>query len=248
VFLNVLKDTFKNKNSSDFLLPKHDLSQLFAQPATTFLKNNQTNIHLNQRVKSITPTLSGYNVSTKEKTFAASQVIIAMSPVRLRNVLGDLPKLAHVAEQTDSYTYQPIFTIYLQYARDVTLPKPMLGLTGTLSQYIFDRGILCNQPGLMAVVISAEGAHQLLTQDELALRVAQELQAALPLLGKPLWHKVIAEKRATFSCTVNLPRPAHVTPYPQLYLAGDYTYADYPATIEGAVRSGVACADLVCSS
>jgi hydroxysqualene dehydroxylase len=74
------------------------------------------------------------------------------------------------------------------------------------------------------------------------------LQAAFPQLIKPLWHKVIAEKRATFSCNVNLPRPAHVTPYPNLFLAGDYTYADYPATIEGAVRSGVACADLVCNS
>jgi hydroxysqualene dehydroxylase len=248
VFLNVLKDTFKNKNSSDFLLLKHDLSQLFAQPATSFLKNNQANIFLNQRVKRITPTASGYTVSTKEAQFEASQVIIAMSPVRLRNVLGDLPKLAHVAEQADSYTYQPIYTIYLQYPHETKLPKPMLGLAGSLSQYVFDRGILCNQPGLMAVIISAEGAHQLLTQDELALRVAQELQATFPQLQKPLWHKVIAEKRATFSCSVNLPRPSHVTPYPNLYLAGDYTYADYPATIEGAVRSGIACADLVGNS
>ena len=60
-----------------------------------------------------------------------------------------------------------------------------------------------------------------------------------------LMHKVIAEKRATFSCHVNLPRPAHVTPYPRLYLAGDYTYADYPATIEGAVRSGINAANYI---
>jgi hydroxysqualene dehydroxylase len=171
-----------------------------------------------------------------------------MSAVRLGNVIADLPKLTHVAEQTGSYTYQPIYTIYLQYSSDTKLPKPMLGLTGTLSQYVFDRGILCKQLGLMAVIISAEGAHQLLTQDALALRVAQELRDAFPQLQKPLWHKVIAEKRATFSCNVNLPRPAHLTSYNGLYLAGDYTYADYPATIEGAVRSGVACADLVCNS
>ena len=100
----------------------------------------------------------------------------------------------------------------------------------------------------MAVIISAEGKHQQLTQDELALKVAQELKASFPQLAQALWHKVIAEKRATFSCSVNLPRPAHATPYPNLYLAGDYTYANYPATIEGAVRSGVACADLVCNS
>jgi squalene-associated FAD-dependent desaturase len=248
VFLNVLRDTFNNKYSTDFLLPKHDLSQLFSQPIESFLKAHGAKIMLNQRVKNITTSEMGYTVSAKEAQFEASHVIIAMSPVRLRNVIGDLPELSHAAEQADSYKYQPIVTIYLQYARNVTLSAPMLGLTGSLSQWVFDRGILCNQHGLMAVIISAEGEHQQLTQDALALKVAQELQAAFPQLIKPLWHKVIAEKRATFSCTVNLPRPTHVTPYPNLYLAGDYTYANYPATIEGAVRSGVACADLVSNS
>jgi protoporphyrinogen oxidase len=248
VFLNVLKDTFKNKQSSDFLLPKHDLSQLFSQPIASYLNANGTKIELNQRVKSITPNANGYTVTAKAGTFQASHVIVAMSPVRLRNVIADLPKLDLIAKQTESYEYQPIYTIYLQYARDATLAAPMLGLADSLSQYVFDRGILCGQKGLMAVIISAEGEHQKLTQDELALQVAKELQAAFPQLAKPLWHKVIAEKRATFSCNVNLPRPVHATPYPNLYLAGDYTYANYPATIEGAVRSGVACADLVGNS
>ena len=239
VFLNVLRDTFKNKHSTDFLLPKRDLSQLFSQPISSYLNARQATVKLNQRVKSITASPNGYMVSTKEAQYEASHVIIATSPVRLRNVIADLPKLSYVAEQTESYAYQPIYTIYLQYPGSAKLSAPMIGLTGGLSQWVFDRGILCNQSGLMAVIISAEGRHQKLTQDALALRVAQELQAAFPQLAKPLWHKVIAEKRATFSCTVNLPRPAHVTPYPNLFIAGDYTYADYPATIEGAVRSGI---------
>ena len=56
---------------------------------------------------------------------------------------------------------------------------------------------------------------------------------------------MIAEKRATFTCSVGLRRPANQTPIPRLYLAGDYTASDYPATLESAVRSGVACARLV---
>jgi squalene-associated FAD-dependent desaturase len=239
VFLNVLRDTFKNKHSTDFLLPKHDLSQLFSQPIVCYLKAHQATVLHNKRVKNITPNANGYIVATKEEQFEASHVIIAVSPVRLRNVISDLPKLNFVAEQTDKYDYQPIYTIYLQYQRNATLSALMLGLSGGLSQWVFDRGILCGQNGLMAVIISAEGKHQKFTQDELALRVAKELQAVFPQLAKPLWHKVIAEKRATFSCTVNLPRPVHVTPYPNLFIAGDYTYADYPATIEGAVRSGI---------
>ncbi len=239
VFLNVLRDTFKNKHSTDFLLPKHDLSQLFSQPIMRYLKAHQATTLHNKCVKSITPNANGYIVATKEEVFEASHVIIAVSLVQLRNVIGNLPKLSFVAEQTESYEYQPIYTIYLQYQHRAILPAPMLGLTGGLSQWVFDRGILCKQHGLMAVIISAEGKHQKLTQDELALKVVKELQTAFPHLTKPLWHKVIAEKRATFTCKVNLPRPANSTLYSNLFIAGDYTYADYPATIEGAVRSGI---------
>ena len=56
------------------------------------------------------------------------------------------------------------------------------------------------------------------------------------------WHQVIRERRATFSCRPNLPRPAARSARAGLWLAGDYVCADYPATLEAAVRSGVAAA------
>jgi uncharacterized protein with NAD-binding domain and iron-sulfur cluster len=113
---------------------------------------------------------------------------------------------------------------------------------------VFDRGQLCNQKGLLAVIVSASGVHQQLSHDALALEVANEIHQAFPDTPKPLWHKVIAEKRATFSCGPNLARPTNKTLQPRLYLAGDYTYADYPATIEGAIRSGIACANLIANN
>jgi monoamine oxidase len=39
-----------------------------------------------------------------------------------------------------------------------------------------------------------------------------------------------------------LQRPAQQTAHPRLWLAGDYTAGDYPATLEGAVQSGLRCA------
>ena len=95
------------------------------------------------------------------------------------------------------------------------------------------------------MVISAGGAHQGLSHDELARAVQAELAENFHDLGEPLWHQVIAEKRATFSCTPGLARPANLTPVAGLYLAGDYTASDYPATIESAVRSGVQAANLI---
>ena len=66
-----------------------------------------------------------------------------------------------------------------------------------------------------------------------------------PVADNAGWHKVIREKRATFSCRPVIPRPACATSNPRVMLAGDYTWADYPATLEGAVRSGLRAAHLL---
>ncbi len=246
VFFKVLRDAFGGgKNSSDLLLPRLDLSRILAQPMARYVQARQGQVLLGHRVKTIKQTEDGYSISTQSSVFEASHVIIATSPVRLKNVVADLPKLKSIAATIENYTYQPIYTIYLQYGNHVTLGKPMLGLTGTLSQWVFDRGILCGQKGLMTVIISAEGKHQRMEHEVLATYIAQELQDAFPQLKLPLWHQVIAEKRATFTCRTNLPRPANSTLYPNLFIAGDYTYADYPSTIEGAVRSGINAAKLI---
>ncbi|MBI5626698.1 MAG: FAD-dependent oxidoreductase, partial [Nitrosomonadales bacterium] len=92
---------------------------------------------------------------------------------------------------------------------------------------------------------SAEGIHQELPHEQLAQKVIAELREEFGIAAAPEWHKVIAEKRATFCCSPNLHRPSQQTPLPRLLLAGDYTAGEYPATLEGAVMSGVKCADLV---
>jgi squalene-associated FAD-dependent desaturase len=249
VFMNVLKDSFSgNKRNSDLLLPRQDLSQVISQPVAHYIREQGGTIKLNRRIRSLSEVTGGFNLETKDGQHFFSHVIVAVSPARVEKLVGNLPKLGRVVTQTKAYAFQPIYTIYLQYPKDVQLPQVMSGLTGMSGQWVFDRGQLCGQKGLIAVIISAEGKHQKIGQDDLALMVAKELHHAYPQLPKPLWHKVIAEKRATFSCTTHIARPANKTPQPNLFLAGDYTYADYPATIEGAVRSGIKCAKLILNS
>ncbi|HSQ73853.1 MAG TPA: FAD-dependent oxidoreductase, partial [Rubrivivax sp.] len=60
----------------------------------------------------------------------------------------------------------------------------------------------------------------------------------------PVLLRVLAEKRATFRCTAGLVRPP-ASVAPRLVAAGDYVAGPYPATLEGAVRSGEAAAALV---
>ena len=124
----------------------------------------------------------------------------------------------------------------------------MLGFDGCFTQWLFDKGQISGQQGLIAAVISAEGRHQELEHDQLASKVIQELHEQLGIVEMPLWHQVIAEKRATFTCEVNLFRPANKTPLHTVYLAGDFTAGDYPATLEGAVMSGIKAATEILTS
>src|SRR6185369_16191315 len=107
-------------------------------------------------------------------------------------------------------------------------PFPMIGLADGLVQWVFDRGALTGEKGRFACVISAQGDHQQLSHAEVAEQCHRELAAALPALSAPQWSRVIAERRATISCTPSLERMAVETPLRGVYLAGDYTDPDYP--------------------
>lgn len=236
VFLNVLRDSFaQQKQHADLLLAKTDLSALISYPIASYLKQNGSKVHLNSAINSIIATENGYQLQTKEQDYVFKTVILACGPHQLKSFANTLPKLSAL---TEHFSYQPITTVYLQYNHQISLPEPMIGIVNSLSQWVFDRGQICDQKGLIAVVISAHAPFKQ-TQAALAAQVADELKQLFPPLIQPIWHKVITEKRATFACDVALNRPTNTTAYPNLLIAGDYTSGDYPATIEGAIRSGI---------
>jgi squalene-associated FAD-dependent desaturase len=244
IFLNVLRDSFNGARAdSDLLLPAMDFSALFPERAAAFLSLHGGSVQLGVTVDSVRRTGDGFELAAQDGRF--SHVILAVSPHRLSALIAPHAELGEINALVQAFSYQPIYSVFLQYPHGSQLPFSMGGIEATYSQWLFDRGRLCGQDGLIGVVISAAGAHQDLEQDELARRVHAELSAHFPGLGEPRWQRVIAEKRATFSCTVGLRRPVNRTPIPRLYLAGDYTASDYPATLESAVRSGVACAKFV---
>ncbi|WP_047533332.1 hydroxysqualene dehydroxylase HpnE [Methylotenera sp. N17] len=242
VFLNVLRDSFNQKtHDADVLLAKTDLTTLLSAPWADFVTQQSGRILTSTTVKAIRQTEHGYALTTQEEELVFSHVMIATGPHQVKYLTKTLPLLNQATEQ---FAYQPITTVYLQYNKTTRLSQSMLGMVNSTSQWVFDRGQVCGQDGLLAVVISAHADLEM-DQTTLAETIHTELTQAIPQLEKPIWHKVVTEKRATFSCDVNLARPNHQTAYPNLYLAGDYTAGDYPATIEGAVRSGIAAANLI---
>jgi len=172
-------------------------------------------------------------------------VVLAVAPRALADLTSEWPALQAVHRCVSGYTYEPITSIYLQYPDTVALPHSMLGFEQGPGQWVFDRGALTGQHGLLGVVISASAAQRGSDHEALAAAVHAQLQQLLPALPPALWHKVITEKLATFACTPGLARPPTATGAPGVFLAGDHVASDYPATLEGAVRSGQLAASAV---
>lgn len=245
VFLNVLRDSLgAGRAASDLLLARCDLTALFPKPAADYLRACGGHVEIGTAVERVTRDGDGFHVHVQGHARRFDRVICAVAPHRAAPLLADIAELQPTTQQIAALHYEPIHSIWLQFEDSVRLPAPMIGLAGSPAQWLFDREAICGQRGLIGAVISASEEHVGEAQDALAQRVVADIDQAFGPLPKLQWHRVIAEKRATFSCTPGLVRPAAHTPCPGFYLAGDYVDSDYPATIEAAVRSGIAAAGL----
>ena len=256
VFLNVLRDSLGAKRAaSDMLIPRLDLSALLPEAAARYIEQLGGKVVDGIAVKKLTLQQNmqwQLECSGQDSTLADNwdAVIIATGPEHAMRLLDSANVSADISlpqpHMASSFSYEPITTCYLQYGQDTCLPRAFFALADQPSrqhwgQFVFDRGQLQQaQKGLLAVVVSASSEAVELGHDELAKAIALQLAEnfRMPALTKPLWHQIISEKRATFSCTPGLQRPPNHTSIANLLIAGDYTAGDYPATLEAAVRSG----------
>ncbi len=243
LFANVLRDSLGGgRDAADMLLPKCDLGRLFPEPAAAYVAAHGGEVRLSARVSGIQRDGNGWLLACGERGERFDQVVLAIAPQHVPPLLIARPAHEPLLRQLADYDYEPIATAYLAYPAATRLACPMLGLPGPTGQWVFDRGQAGGNDGVFAFVLSAGGAWDRLGDEELCRRLHAELVAAVGPLPAPQWQRVIRERRATFSCRPQLPRPGQQTAERGLWLAGDYTWGDYPATLEGAVRSGVAAA------
>jgi len=248
VFLNVLRDSLGAKRSaSDMLLPRADLSALFPDAASAFLRAHGGAVRTGAKVQALRSIegrlwqvdVSGAAVGGTWSTYF-NGVVLATGAAQAAALLHAVPDCdtTDVCAQLTAFESEAITTVYLQYDAATRLALPFFALLEDpdnyqWGQFVFDRR---QQPRLAGVAAQE--------QDLLAEAVAVQLAAAFqrPELGRPNWFKVITEKRATYASSPGLARPRNASGLPGLALAGDYTAGDYPATLESAVRSGVAAA------
>lgn len=242
VFLRVLQDAiFSGVGSSDLLIPKKDLGALFPQACLKWLRQKGAQIHMGRRFtqEELEQWLAEpYEVTTSKKALVLA--CPAWEAARLTQSIAP----AWSAKAT-ALSHTAIATVYLQ-CYDVGfkgLGRPMVALhmnQNSPAQFVFDRGALCQQHGLLAAVVSAsEGG-----REQIATHVQHQVAEQLGLKQLSVVQTVV-EKRATFACLPNtFESPHHVgvkpdaSVAPNIFACGDYVRGPYPATLEGAVRSG----------
>lgn len=232
VFLRVLRDAlWVGKGSSDLLLPRTDLNALLPDACLQWLGEQGADIELGKR-------LNASDVIALQHQAAANpeQPVVLACPAweaaRLTKEIA--PRWSATCTEL---TYKSIATVYLHCTDSgfTGLQRPMVALhsdTQAPAQFLFDRGALNSQPGLLAAVVSACNTEREALTEQVRTQVCQQL-------GLTQVHVVqtVVEKRATLASTPWVERPKSAV-VKGLWASGDFIDGPYPSTLEGAVQSG----------
>jgi squalene-associated FAD-dependent desaturase len=241
VFLRVLRDALLGgRGSADLLLPRVPLGAVLPDAAARWLQAHDARVHMRSRVTSLRRVGARWSVDDS----ACDQVVLACSATEAARLA--LPHAPVWSAQATALRHQAILTTYVQ-ADGARLPEhPMVRLSGGPAQFAFDHGRLTGRAGRFAFVASAVDpwmARGLAGAEEAVMAQAVPLLRAAGAHASPRIVRSVCERRATFACITGLQRPA-ARVAPGLWAAGDYVEGPYPATLEGAVRSGQAAAAL----
>ncbi|WP_300845653.1 FAD-dependent oxidoreductase [Tepidimonas sp.] len=266
-FLRVLRDALRapapaGLSPSDLLLPRNDLGALLPDAATAWLQAQGAALRLGLRAVALARCGAHWRIQLDDGAALYTDAIVLATPAlqaaRLASTWAEDP--ACPATQADALrawaacasalAHIPIATVYARAARGWRWrwPLPLLALPcdpeRAPAQFVFHRcGGNEENGALLAAVVSSPAPQWNGRRAGLAAAVTQQLAAALACPGVQVLATVV-ERRATFACTPGLQRPPAWLA-DGLLAAGDYVQGPYPATLEGAVRSGLAAADIL---
>ena len=174
----------------------------------------------------------------------AHGMTVAGQPVAGDAVICALPfeRLASVGLAAPPLEHSPITGVHLWFDREITtLPHAVL-LDRTM-QWMFNK----DRGRYLQLVVSASRDLTALSRNDIVDMAIGDLRLYFPRVHEATLLKahVVKEQRATFSATCEAEplRPTAATHFPNVFLAGDWTRTGWPATMEGAVRSGYIAAE-----
>ena len=246
----VFLDGFLNhRRGFEVHLPSVPLGRLYGEELWCWLEEHHVRLQTNRGVKAIN--LSEGRVHSLEPRqgdlLSADWYIVTVPFDRLLDMLP-----AAVVEN-ESYFQKlkrletsPITSVHLWYDRPI-MKLPHVVLVDCVGQWVFNRGEAGRGEYYLQVVVSASRQFRGLGHEEIERRITTELASLFPLAREAalLRSRTVTEHGATFSAVpgVDAWRPVQASPIANLFIAGDWTATGWPATMEGAVRSGYLAAE-----
>ena len=235
----VLRLTFgKGEAACRAYLTRNGLGPDLVEPGVRYVERGGGRLNYNRRLRAIEH--DGHAVTALDfagddaAAFAPGDVaVLAVTPQVCTQLMPEIPAPLET---------RPIVNAHFRLERPVPMPGggAILGVVGGTAQWIFARG------DIASVTVSAAGALAERPAAEIAELLWADVSRALDYQPPATPAvRIVKEKRATFAQIPSaLPlRPPAETRFRNLFLAGDWTATGLPATIEGAVRSGVTAAE-----
>jgi squalene-associated FAD-dependent desaturase len=249
----VFRESFlKSAEAGRMGVPSVPLSQLYGT-AAEYIEARGGKVHTRASVDSVRADADGVQLCVGGEDVNTDYAILATPFNAVEKLLPDAPELGPLRDQLRNLTSSPITGIHLWFDREITPLEHAVLLERTI-QWMFQKSKIlatrrdsAESGSYLELVVSASKTLVDKSRGEIIEMAVRELGEFFPVVREAKLSKatVIKEVHATFSPVPGSDafRPSHVSPWPRLFLAGDWTATGWPSTMEGAVRSGYGAAE-----
>jgi uncharacterized protein with NAD-binding domain and iron-sulfur cluster len=183
-------------------------------------------------------------------------VVIALpfeAAAKLFSTMAPVDGSAGLIAKIQKHEHWPLCSVHLWFDREITnLPHAVL--LDREIHWLYNKSVL--QPwrngrgSYVELVVSASRTFAALSREEAIAKSLRELQEFFPAVKEAKLEKaaLVKEMRATFGVPpgIDAARPDAISPWPQIFLAGDWVNTGWPSTMESAARSGHLAAEALC--
>jgi squalene-associated FAD-dependent desaturase len=236
-------------------IPRLPLSDLYSR-AIQYVQARGGEVHLRTAAEGFEQSAGQWVIRSAGETFVSDKVVLALSFEGLAQLLPVLPQNAEseiLSRSLTQFGHSPITSVHLWFDREIT-ELTHAALLDTTIQWLYNKskihaGYRREQGSYLELVISASKALVPMQRQEIIDLATRELALFFPAVKDAVLVKaaVTKEVRATYSIRPLLDhvRPTAQSPWPGIYLAGDWIATGWPSTMESGVRSGYLAAEAV---
>ncbi|MHB8215466.1 MAG: hydroxysqualene dehydroxylase HpnE [Candidatus Sulfotelmatobacter sp.] len=251
----VVRESMKSPEARHMGVPSIPLTDLYNR-AGDYIRAREGVIHFRHSLESFSAEPSQVRLCVNDKEEVFDYLLLALPFNTVASVLPETPEAASLRDKLTHFESCPITGIHLWFDRQITDLDYAVLLDRTI-QWMFHKSRLLTTRGGAAntepngsyieLVVSASKSLIDKSKAEIVDLALKEVREFFPAAraANLLKSTVIKEVHATYSPRpgIDAYRPHQATAWPRVFLAGDWTATGWPATMEGAVRSGYLAAE-----